>query len=102
MPFITWFRTLTTKLVSKSLAELEAPLPDSFITHLYTPPGHHYFDLTIAERKVEIQPDAFLNNLGWIAMSLIRRGRLYFVRSSRFDFQWERCSHCSKVNRKNY
>jgi hypothetical protein len=77
------------KLVSVSLAELEAPLPDSFVSYFNSPPGHHYFDLTITEGKVEIQPDTFLNNLAWITMTFVGRGSLNFVGVGQFGLQVE-------------
>lgn len=89
MPLITGTGSATAKFISKSLVELEAQLPDSLVTYFYIPPSHHYFELTIAENKVEIEPDIYINNFGWVAMSFIGRNRLNFVGFGQFGFQLE-------------
>jgi len=61
-------------LVGKSLAKLEAPLPDSIIGHHNAPRCKQVFDITGTQFKTEIQPDGVTDDRGGIAMAGVRIG----------------------------
>jgi hypothetical protein len=68
MPLIAGPGPPTPELIRIGLAELAAPLPDSFVGHSDPTSKQQLFDVPIAEAEAEIQPDAVANDLSREAM----------------------------------
>lgn len=62
MPFISRLGA-TANLIGILLSKLFAPLPNRFVRHLNAAIEHHFLDVTVAQRKGEVEPDTGTNDL---------------------------------------
>jgi hypothetical protein len=74
VPFVAWLRPSVSELIAVLLAKFPAPLADSLIRHDDASCKEQLFDVSIAEAKTEIQPDAVADDLRREAIVLITVG----------------------------
>jgi hypothetical protein len=75
MPFIVRPGAPATQLIGIGLAELAAPLADGFVRYDHSPGAQQFLDITVTERKVEIQPDGVADDLTREPMMFVEVGR---------------------------
>jgi hypothetical protein len=74
MPLITWPETPATEGIRIRLAKLAAPLADRFVRHEDTTDEQELFDVAMAEREAEREPDRVANDLAWESMMFVGIG----------------------------
>src|SRR5215211_1227142 len=75
MPLIPGLRPPATQLVGVGLAEFAAPLTDRLVGHMDPAGGQEFFDIAIAEREAEVEPDGMGNDFGGEAVAFVRGSR---------------------------
>src|SRR6476646_2077462 len=73
VPGVARPRRSSTQVVGITLAELEAPFSDGFVSKDHAAHCQHFFDIAKAQREAEIQPNAMANDLGREAMTMVKR-----------------------------
>jgi hypothetical protein len=71
VPFVAWSRPAPPQGIGIGLAKLAAPLADRFIRYEDTTDAQELFDVAMAEREAEIEPDRVANDLAWESMILV-------------------------------
>ena len=56
LPFVTKLRPTSLEFGGVRRTEFVTPTPDGFVAQLDSPEGHHEFDISQAQGKVEVQP----------------------------------------------
>jgi hypothetical protein len=57
MPLRRWFRTPTAKFTGEQRPELQSPSRHSFVGDIQTALGEQIFDVAIAERETDVEPN---------------------------------------------
>jgi hypothetical protein len=71
--------------VGISLAELEAPFSDYFVSKDDAATGHQLFDIAEAQREAKVEPNAMTNYFGVVAMATVSWDRSVHQRIMRMN-----------------
>ena len=76
MPFITGLWTMLANLGGVIMSKVFSPITNGFIAYLNTPIEHHFLDITIAESKGVIKPNAVVDNLNGKSMVFVAKAHV--------------------------
>src|SRR5688572_2438592 len=75
MPFVAGSRCSSTQLQSEGWSHLGAPAASGLVAHLNATLSHEFLNIAEAQVEAKVHPDNVGDDLGWVAMSAVKRGR---------------------------
>lgn len=92
VPLVARPRRPAAQAVGISLAELEAPFSDGFVSEDDAATGHQLFDIAVAQREAKVEPDAMTDYFGGEAMATVSWDRSVHQRIMRYEYS--PCTFC--------
>jgi hypothetical protein len=74
VPFVSRSGPAAAQLIGIGLAEFATPIPHSFVRQGDPAFSHQLCDVTVAQAKAKVEPDAMTDDLRWEPMALVEIG----------------------------